>query len=42
VGEGRRKGRLAPDYAADVTVLRPDLSVGAVYKAGSLAYTASI
>ena len=41
VGEGRRKGRLAPDYAADVTVLRPDLSVKAVYKAGSLAYTAS-
>jgi len=41
VGEGHRKGRLAPDYAADVTVLRPDLSVEAVYKAGSLAYTAS-
>ncbi len=41
VGEGRRKGRLAPDYAADITVLRPDLSVEAVYKAGSLAYTAS-
>ena len=27
IGEGRRKGRLAPGYDADVTVLAPDLSV---------------
>lgn len=38
-GEGRRKGRLAPDYDADVTVLRPDLSVETVYKGGSQAYS---
>lgn len=40
VGEGRRKGRLAPGYDADVTVLRPDLSVAAVYKGGALVYAA--
>ena len=35
VGEGSRKGRLAPGYDADVTVLGPDnLAVGAVYKGG--------
>ncbi len=38
VGEGRRKGRLAPGYDADITVLRPDLSVHAVWKGGNLAY----
>jgi len=38
VGEGKRKGRLAPGYDADVTVLRLDLSVGAVYRGGSLVY----
>ena len=35
VGEGERKGRLAPGYEADVTVLGPDLSVVAVYKGGA-------
>ena len=35
VGEGDRKGRLAPGYEADVTVLGPDLSVVAVYKGGA-------
>ena len=40
VGEGRRKGRLAPDHDADVTVLRPDLSVEAVYKGGLRVYPA--
>ena len=39
VGEGRRKGRLTPGYAADVTVLAPDLSVEAVWSSGELAYT---
>lgn len=34
VGEGERKGRLAPGYEADVTVLGPDLSVVAVYRGG--------
>ena len=34
VGEGERKGRLAPGYDADVAVLHPDLSVEAVYKGG--------
>ena len=41
IGEGRRKGRLAPGYDADVTVLRPDLSVAAVYKDGKLAREAA-
>jgi N-acetylglucosamine-6-phosphate deacetylase len=40
VGEGERKGRLAPGYDADITVLRPDLSVEAVYKGGSRIYPA--
>ena len=36
VGEGSRKGRLAPGYDADVTVLGPDnLAVAAVYKGGA-------
>jgi N-acetylglucosamine-6-phosphate deacetylase len=39
-GEGQQKGRLAPGHDADVTVLRPDLSVEAVYKGGSQAYPA--
>ena len=39
VGEGRRKGRLAPGYDADVTVLAPDLSVEAVWRAGEQAYS---
>ncbi len=39
VGEGDRKGRLAPGYDADVTVLRPDLSVAAVYKGGVRVYS---
>lgn len=39
IGEGRRKGRLVPGYDADVTVLAPDLSVEAVYRAGRLAYS---
>ena len=34
VGEGRRKGRLAPGYDADVAVLAPDLSVEAVWRGG--------
>jgi N-acetylglucosamine-6-phosphate deacetylase len=38
IGEGRRKGRLAPGYDADVTVLAPDLSVQAVWQCGVLAY----
>jgi N-acetylglucosamine-6-phosphate deacetylase len=38
VGEGKRKGRLAPGYDADVTVLAPDLSVEAVWRAGEQAY----
>src|SRR5918995_4108868 len=39
VGEGRRKGRLAPGYDADVTVLTPDLSVESVWRGGKLAYS---
>ena len=39
MGEGRRKGRLAPGYDADVTVLAPDLSVQAVWQCGVLAYS---
>ena len=36
IGEGERKGRLAPGYEADVTVLAPDnLAVAAVYKGGA-------
>ncbi len=38
VGEGRRKGRLVPGYDADVTVLAPDLSVEAVWRAGERVY----
>lgn len=38
VGEGRRKGRLTPGCDADVTVLGPDLSVEAVWRAGEQAY----
>jgi N-acetylglucosamine-6-phosphate deacetylase len=38
VGEGQRRGRLAPGYDADVTVLSPDLSVEAVYKGGAQVY----
>jgi N-acetylglucosamine-6-phosphate deacetylase len=38
IGEGRRKGRLTPGYAADVTVLAPDLSVEAVWRGGELVY----
>ena len=38
IGEGKRKGRLAPDYDADVTVLAPDLSVEAVWRAGEPVY----
>src|SRR5215203_1807823 len=39
IGEGRRKGRLAPGYEADVTVLAPDLSVQAVWQCGMMAYS---
>lgn len=39
IGEGRRKGRLVPGFDADITVLAPDFSVEAVYKAGRLAYS---
>jgi N-acetylglucosamine-6-phosphate deacetylase len=39
IGEGRRKGRLAPGYDADVTVLAPDLSVQAVWQCGALNYS---
>ena len=38
VGEGRRRGRLIPGYAADVAVLAPDLSVEAVWRGGKLVY----
>jgi N-acetylglucosamine-6-phosphate deacetylase len=38
VGMGRRKGRLAPGYDADVTVLAPDLSVEAVWRCGEQVY----
>jgi N-acetylglucosamine-6-phosphate deacetylase len=37
-GERDRKGRLAPDYDADVTVLGPDFSVRAVYRGGERLY----
>jgi N-acetylglucosamine-6-phosphate deacetylase len=40
-GERDRKGRLAPGYDADVTVLGPDLSVRAVYKGGDRVYPES-
>ncbi len=39
IGEGRRKGRLAPGYDADVTVLTPDLSVETVWRGGKLVYS---
>jgi len=39
VGEGRRKGRLATGYDADVTILTPDLSVETVWRGGKRAYT---
>ena len=39
VGEDRRKGRLAPGYDADVTVLTPDLSVEMVWRGGKLVYS---
>jgi N-acetylglucosamine-6-phosphate deacetylase len=39
VGEGRRKGRLARGYDADVTILTPDLSVETVWRGGKLAYS---
>ena len=39
VGEGRRKGRLAPGYDADVTVLTPDLSVETVWRGGRPVYS---
>lgn len=38
IGEGRRKGRLAPGYDADVTILAPDLAVEAVWRGGKRAY----
>jgi N-acetylglucosamine-6-phosphate deacetylase len=38
IGEGKRKGRLAPGYDADVTVLAPDLSVKAVWRGGERVY----
>ncbi len=38
IGEGDRMGRLASGYDADIAVLRPDLSVEAVYKGGLRAY----
>lgn len=38
VGEGRRRGRLASGYKADITVLRPDLSVQAVWISGKKVY----
>ena len=38
IGEGKRKGRLAPGYDADVTVLAPDLSVKAVWRGGARVY----
>ena len=39
LGEDRRKGRLIPGFDADVTVLAPDLSVEAVWRAGRHAYS---
>jgi N-acetylglucosamine-6-phosphate deacetylase len=42
IGEGERKGRLAPGYDADIAVLRPDdLSVEAIWKGGLPAYVAN-
>jgi N-acetylglucosamine-6-phosphate deacetylase len=41
VGEGKRKGRLAPGYDADVAVLAPDLSVEAVWRSGERIYEGS-
>jgi len=38
VGEGRRKGRLAPGYDADLTVLAPDFSIEAVWRSGRPLY----
>ncbi|WP_162924399.1 N-acetylglucosamine-6-phosphate deacetylase [Rubrobacter indicoceani] len=38
VGEGRRRGRLMPGFAADITVLGPDLHVRSVWKAGRRVY----
>jgi N-acetylglucosamine-6-phosphate deacetylase len=38
IGEGERMGRLASGYDADIAVLRPDLSVEAVYKGGLRAH----
>ncbi len=38
VGVGRRKGRLAPGYDADLVVLAPDLSVEAVWRGGKPLY----
>lgn len=38
IGEGRRKGWLVSGYDADITVLRPDLFVEAVWKGGSPVY----
>jgi N-acetylglucosamine-6-phosphate deacetylase len=38
IGEGRRKGRIAPGYDADVTALAPDLSVEAVWRGGEKVY----
>lgn len=37
-GEGRNKGRLVPDYDADIIVLGLDLSVKAVWKSGEKVY----
>jgi N-acetylglucosamine-6-phosphate deacetylase len=39
VGEGRRKGRLAAGYDADVTILTPDLSVETVWRGGKRVYS---
>ena len=39
VGEGRRRGRLIPGYAADVAGLAPDLSVEAVWRGGRHVYS---
>jgi N-acetylglucosamine-6-phosphate deacetylase len=39
LGEDRRKGRLIPGYDADLTVLAPDLSVEAVWRAGRHVYS---
>jgi len=39
IGEGRRKGRLAAGYDADVTILTPDLSVETVWRGGKRVYS---